>query len=1019
MPRRLALGIALVVVIIHADTILLAQPPVQASPRTNQQTGEVDATAPSAAGGQAEPVIEFSFANASWDVVLDRFAQLSGLVLQMDVRPEGTFNYVRDPRRYTVSQAIDVLNGALISKGFYLLRDDRILKVISLSEKGIPSELIPHVRPEELADRGDSEFVRVMFPLTKISAEDAEQDLNHLVGPYGKLAALGSINRLMVIDTARHARLIQEALTSVGAESDRQHLKQTFQLRRASASAVRDTIEELYGTARTGSSVVPGKTSEPPPALRFQIAVNDRTNTLVVQAPPALMQELSKLIERLDADKAPVVNDVRIFRLRNAQAAEVAELLMKTLYGASEAQRQFTSPQKPTVVPADRTVSQRAAVLRFSSTGDTNDRQVTVESGIMDEIQITPQVRTNSVVVSAPLSSMELVASLIDEMDRPPTIEAVTKVFFLNNADATNMRLTLRELFDLESESAVAPGGAVAGGGNDELRQAMFERPISVAPGENPPISIRIAVNARTNSLVVSGPESAVTVVEAVIVKLDSSELTSRETRVVRLMNARGTDVAEALTSFYTQKRKIEIQQAAFGNGEQSVIGAYQSLEQEVVAVPLQDVTSGTGLPVNNMILVSASPRYFDEVMDLITELDAIQSQVHIQVVIAQLNLRDNFEFGIEWGLQDDALFDRSLATVSNDTANGAFFDGQGFQFQSAANGALGSLPNSATDASLATRGIEAGQALTNLVVGRASTAADLGGASGLLLSASSDSISAMLRALEGQGYLEVISRPQIMTLDGTAANILVGEQFPFVGSFNSTQTATSSPVDFAEIGIHLRVIPTISPDGRILLRVSPTVSELRELVNVQVVSTGQGLVGQQAPRIDTIQADTVVNVMDGQTVVIGGLIQHRSRTNERKVPWLGDLPAIGPLFRYNQEEDSKRELLIVLTPSVVRGPAEMEQIKQVELDRARWILKHASKEHGDVDQYDPYGTQYVGGAPYAGGTPIDSAGHPEVIFDAPAAVPLDEEIPQGTQWRIESSEPFDPQRDLSAPDQF
>ena len=382
------------------------------------------------------------------------------------------------------------------------------------------------------------------------------------------------------------------------------------------------------------------------------------------------------------------------------------------------------------------------------------------------------------------------------------------------------------------------------------------------------------------------------------------------------------------------QKRKIEVQ-TGVGQGEQSLIGSYQSLEQEVVAVPLQDVTSGTGLPVNNMILISASPRYFGEVMALIEELDAIQPQVHIQVVIAQLNLRDDFEFGIEWGLQDMHCLIAARQPFRTIPPTAPFSMVRGFSSNLRATVRSDPCPTQTLPRHSRREVSRPVKRCPILLWDARSTLTDLGGASGLLLSASSDSISGMLRALEGQGYLEVISRPQIMTLDGIAANILVGEQFPFVGSFNSTQTSTSSPVDFADIGIHLRVIPTISPDGRILLRVSPTISELRELVNVQVVSTGQGLVGQQAPRIDTIQADTVVNVMDGQTVVIGGLIQHRTRTNERKIPWLGDLPKVGPLFRYTQESNSKRELLIVLTPSVVRSPAEIEQIKQVELDRA------------------------------------------------------------------------------------
>ena len=701
-----------------------------------------------------------------------------------------------------------------------------------------------------------------------------------------------------------------------------------FQLHRASASQVRDIIEQIYGGQAEGGAG--GAAGTAGGARRLTVTADERSNKLIVQASPYMMEEIADLIKRLDVDRAPVVNEVRVFQLRNASAQEVADILNSALQAAAApAAPAPPGAQAVTTAGGEVQMARRFAVLRFVQT---DGKERIVDSGILDEVRITPQVRTNSVMVSAPSSSMKLLAAIIRELDRPPTIEAVTKVFFLQNSDATNLRQTLAELFDIEVASTTGALGAAA---PLQTQAGQFQRPIAVAPGENPPVAVRVAVDARTNALLVSGPQGAVEVIEAVIRRLDTVDMRARINRVIRLKNVRATDVATALNNFYNLKRQIEFQQAQLV-GQQQLIGPYQRLEQEVVAVPLQDAT--TGLPVNNMLLISASPRYIEEVLQMIRQMDALQPQVLIQVMIAQLDVTDAFEFGIEWGLQDTRLFERS------EIEDGVFASGQGFLFNSGPGGQVGTLGNSASASAIANSADVAAQGLANFVVGRVSSISELGGASGLLLTASSRTVAALLRALEGQGRLEVISRPQIMTLDGTGARILVGEQFPFVSEVTGTQTTTTASVQFQDIGVFLEVTPIINPDGRIVMRVVPTVSELRELVTVQTVVTPTGTIPQQAPRIDTTTAESVVSVMDGQTIVIGGLIQRRDQETVRKIPWLGDLPYLGPLFRFTQHQQRKRELLIILTPHIVRGVEEAEKLKVLEAQRVQWVLHHMAE---------------------------------------------------------------------------
>jgi type II secretion system protein D len=722
-----------------------------------------------------------------------------------------------------------------------------------------------------------------------------------------------------------------------------------FQLKRATASIVRDTIQELYAgstgttSGSTRSTTVQGggqgagaqatAVVATPALKRFQIAADDRSNTLVISASPAMMEELTQLIDRLDADGAPIVSELRVFQLKSAEATEVTNILTQAIAGQDAATTGAaigTGQQGAAGTVAgggEALIGTRGAVIRFVPTEGEARAQ---EGGILDTVRVTAQIRTNSVIVSAPASSMPLLAALIAELDKPPSIVADMKVFTLKNSDATNMRQTLSELFDIEVVTTTGFGG----GGGFGQGQNQFQRPIAVAEGAAPPVSIRVAIDARTNSLIISGPPNALEAVESVIRYIDGNNLQSRQNKVIRLRNASAQAVATAITNFFNQKRTIENQ--ARTNQQQDLIGAYQRLEQEVVAV---------AETITNSVLISSSPRFYDSVIEMIDQLDQQQKQVMIQCLIARLDLRDDFEFGLEFGLQSGVLFERGASSsttggVTTTTLN------PGFNFNN-----TGPLPNSTA----ARPGIVGGQGLQNLGLGRSG----LDSVGGLILSASSESVSALLRALEVQGYAEIVSRPQIMTLDGRAAEIQVGEQFPYVSGVTNQVTtqvnvdagaATSSGgVTFLDVGVILRVTPIISPDGKVVLNVAPEVSQVEEIVTVGTIITGSGVTQTiTAPRVSVTRADTVVSVKDGQTIVLGGLIEPRESELIRKIPWLGDLPHLGFLFRYTLNQKSKTELLIVLTPHIIQDDADLQRLKDVEIGRANWILKHAGTIHDD-----------------------------------------------------------------------
>src|SRR5262249_26412463 len=189
----------------------------------------------------------------------------------------------------------------------------------------------------------------------------------------------------------------------------------------------------------------------------------------------------------------------------------------------------------------------------------------------------------------------------------------------------------------------------------------------------------------------------------------------------------------------------------------------------------------------------------------------------------------------------------------------------------------------------LASPGIVGSQGLTNLGVGRA----DAAGLSGFVFSAASDSFNLLVRALKTQGRVDILSRPQVMTLDNQTATINIGQQIPYLASSTLTATGVAQQnIERVIVGVNLTVTPRISPDGTVLMRVTPSVSS----VAPNQENLGNGIL---SPIFNVQQVDTTVQASDGETVAIGGLITKNENKTENKIPVLGDLPFLGALFRY------------------------------------------------------------------------------------------------------------------------
>jgi len=198
---------------------------------------------------------------------------------------------------------------------------------------------------------------------------------------------------------------------------------------------------------------------------------------------------------------------------------------------------------------------------------------------------------------------------------------------------------------------------------------------------------------------------------------------------------------------------------------------------------------------------------------------------------------------------------------------------------------------------------------------------AGIPGTQGGLYSLAGTDYTVTLHAMAQAGKLEVLSRPSILARNNQQATITVGQSVPLITGTTYTQFGQPiNSISYTSVGIILQVTPFITSDGLVEMVVSPQISNLSDqTVNI---STGTNAVG--APVINTRSADTVVITPDGQTVVIGGLMQKLKTESISKIPFLGDLPLLGAAFRRKVSSDAKTELMIFLTPHIVRYPREL-----------------------------------------------------------------------------------------------
>ncbi|WP_235015282.1 type II secretion system secretin GspD [Oceanicoccus sp. KOV_DT_Chl] len=386
-----------------------------------------------------------------------------------------------------------------------------------------------------------------------------------------------------------------------------------------------------------------------------------------------------------------------------------------------------------------------------------------------------------------------------------------------------------------------------------------------------------LVADKRTNSVLVTGDELERQRVKTLIDYLDTPLAQSGNVKVVYLEYAEAKDLSEVLSKVVQNIEQMNSQDKSANAAKKHT----STIEAD----------EGT-----NSLIITAEADTMQSLLSVVQRLDIRRAQVLVEAIIVEMTDDNGRDLGIEWLFINDS-------------------------------GAYGGSNNSGLGGAIAAAGFETDDN-GDPVDTRASIAGVVGSATGQVLGigrlADDLSFNVVINALQQNTEANILSTPSLMTLDNEEASIVVGQSIPFVtGSYTATGTSSSNPdnpfqtVERENVGITLKVTPQINEGDSLILAISQEVSNV----------VGTSAVLNSNPITSERKIDTKILADNGQTIVLGGLIEDNISERVQKVPVLGDIPIIGSLFRSTSTTHGKKHLLIFLRPTIVRDKKQMDDV--------------------------------------------------------------------------------------------
>lgn len=397
----------------------------------------------------------------------------------------------------------------------------------------------------------------------------------------------------------------------------------------------------------------------------------------------------------------------------------------------------------------------------------------------------------------------------------------------------------------------------------------------------------RMVADERTNSILLSGDQTSRVRLRTVITHLDTPVDSGGNTQVIYLRYAKAKDLVTVLQGVSKNLSNEALRNAPVPGQSGAPPGGVIRSDSGSSLVDIQADEA------TNALVVTAPPDTIRSLRSVIAQLDIRRAQVLVEAVIAEISAEKTAELGVQWavdasqnGLVGFTNFDAGTSSLANIIGLAAQADSGDLTALSAAR-----VP----------QGIQLG-------------AGDFTG---------TNRFGALISALAKDADTNVLSTPTVVTMDNEEAEIIVGQNVPFVTGSYTTATSSGSnntqvgnpfqTIQRDDVGIKLKVKPQINEGNAVKLEIEQEVSSVVPSANAAT----------QGPTTNKRSIKTIVMVENGQILVLGGLIDDQLNESAQKVPLLGDMPLLGNLFRYRNTSKLKRNLMVFLHPIILRDPTQ------------------------------------------------------------------------------------------------
>jgi general secretion pathway protein D len=857
--------------------------------------------------------VKLNFQDAPLQTVLEYLSDAAGLTIISNEPIYDSRITVISRQPIPLADAVSLINSILKEKDLTTILRGKTLKVVTLAKA--KTENIPVYSGQDPDDVVPSDdIVHYVVPVSHVTATALKENLKVLLPDYASLEANEDGNALIITDTMANIKRLMQIVKALDTHMATVAEIRVFRLINADATSAANLINTMFQQQQSssrnqqgprnpiemmmqgmrgrgpgsggGSGSETSSQNQGGSSVNVQVvaAADDRTNSVVVRGPADALNIVANMVKQLEDTTAKVAG-VKIFQLRYADALNTAEMINQ-LFGQEQ-----TSSQ-----------NQQAGgfgPMMFRGPGSNNNQQTqrNQETGSAARVAAAADSQTNTVVVTGPDDVLEVVAEVIKNLDTQLPNVADVKVFHLKYADAQDTAGLINEVFGQSRTSSQTTRSS-----SRQNQQIQFLRG---GPGAFPgmqqttqssgvsDVTVIASADSRTNSIVVSGPTETLKAITQIIKELDENPEQERKIFVYHLKNADATNLKGIVNSLFSEIKAFN--QTGSTTGQQ--FQGQQRVAQQVVPASqtssssesnANDLSQDTYLEADkdtNSLLVLTSSRNYELLKPIIDELDKPVGQVLIKVLLAEITHNDDLDLGTEF-----SAWNLRGAGDSNNVEFSTKF------------------PPTQT--------------------------------SGLKATVLDRTLNVTIRALQETGKLNILSRPYILTRNNQTATITVGSQVPFATGETTSNVGTQTTTEYRDIGIILEVTPSINPDGLVNMTVKPEISS----ITGQTVQISERL---NLPIFATRTSETKVAIKDGQTIVIGGLMQDEVHDNVSKVPLLGDIPLLGNLFKRTTKSKDKTELLIFLTPHVAPDALALQPIS----DRER-LRSNLSNDESIQDIY-------------------------------------------------------------------